>query len=90
MKDRSKIGNPEAFAEKRVEEGVRHVASALSSVPSKTSEAVLSLFRVFFRIVGFFFFSLLALFLAFASISFLTAFGVSMSGIVIENQNLFG
>lgn len=68
MKDRSKIENPEAFAEKRVEEGVRKVASTLSSVPSKTSEAALSVFRAFFRIVGFFFFSLLALFLAMASV----------------------
>ncbi|MFZ3233719.1 MAG: hypothetical protein WA194_09675 [Patescibacteria group bacterium] len=41
-------------------------------------------------IVAFFFFGFLAFFLFSASIGFLAAFGASMSGIVIENQNVFG
>lgn len=40
MKDRAKIENPEAFAEKRVREGVTAAAGVIGSVPQKTVEAL--------------------------------------------------
>ena len=41
-------------------------------------------------IIGFFFFGFVAFFLFSASLGFLAAFGISASGIVIDNQNVFG
>lgn len=40
MKDRAKIENPEAFAEKRVRQGVSAATDVIGSVPEKTMEAL--------------------------------------------------
>lgn len=40
MKDRAKIDNPEAFAEKRVRQGVTAATDAIGSVPEKTMDAL--------------------------------------------------
>lgn len=40
MKDRAKIGNPEAFAEGKVREGVAAATGVIGSVPEKTMEAL--------------------------------------------------
>lgn len=70
-------------------EGTGKFAEAVASVPKTTVNAAVSATRLVGKIVTFFVLALVAGILFGLSVGFFAAFGLSLSGIVISNQELF-
>ena len=90
MKDKSKISATGNGTNEVPQSASKTGAEGLPPIAAKVSEAIGGTFALAWSVAAFFFFGFLAFGLFATSLGFLAAFGISASGIVIENQNLFG